>query len=139
MSAEDFLAAMTEDKLDEIAAHDCDASKIALEAIRLLKAAYYKLRGAMEHMPPFIGEDDFGAASLGAICCPYGEPGHFWKDGCPACYAAEKRAAKQEGTVCTACKGTHLFWVKCGCADPTCTRHIPFQCAKCGPASKVLP
>lgn len=57
-------------------------------------AAYCTLEAAVEHRPPFIGEDDFGAASLGAICCPYGEPAHFWKDGCPACCAAVMRVAQ---------------------------------------------
>lgn len=47
-------------------------------------AAYQRLQNALEHVPVFVGEDDPGAAVFGALCCPNGEPGHFWKDGCPS-------------------------------------------------------
>lgn len=46
--------------------------------------AEFKLRHALEHVPEFVGEDDNGAAVFGVLCCPNGEPGHFWKDGCPS-------------------------------------------------------
>jgi hypothetical protein len=58
----------------------CELEYLATWAMQ----ASARLTAAIEHVPEFVGEDDPGAGVFGALCCPNGEPGHFWKDGCPS-------------------------------------------------------
>ena len=56
----------------------------AVAAERDRDEALFRLRTAREHVPQYVCDDDPGHGAFGVLCCPLGEPGHFWKDGCPA-------------------------------------------------------
>ncbi len=68
----------------------CPEKTLALLAyVRGLEA---KIAAAMEMMPAYLHEEDDPTGVLGALCCPLNEPGHFWKDGCPAfCHETKEK------------------------------------------------
>ncbi len=70
------------------------------ERLKLLEHLREKVANAMTHVPPMLCEDDDPRGVLGALCCPLNEPGHFWKDGCPArCEDAEKVKIERSNAV----------------------------------------
>ena len=50
---------------------------------------------------------------------------------------AEKGSTLVPKYRCAECKDTTLHWLKCECAEPGCTRYVPFRCTFCADSKET--
>lgn len=87
-------------RMDRALADERAAVAIAHERMDALAAERDDFRKRINEIRAHVPEEwdgdsgDFAGTVVAILSCPHGEPGHYWKDGCPECCAVEHEALR---------------------------------------------